>query len=228
MEKGISASLMCTDFTDTRKSLGELVDAKIEYLHFDIMDGVFVPNYTLGVCLIDQLRGQIEIPFDIHLMVDKPENKIPYFHFAEGDFVSVHAESTVHLQRVLATLKSQGIRPGVALNPATPIDCLEYVADVVDYVLIMTVNPGYAGQKMVETTLKKITEARAYLDSLGRQDAAIQVDGNVSFENARRMSEAGAVNFVAGTAGLFRRDMTIKEAADRLRKSIGCTVKESA
>jgi ribulose-phosphate 3-epimerase len=220
LNKGISASLMCIDFADTKKDLDALSRAKIEYLHFDIMDGAFVPNYTLGPWVVDSLRGRTDIAFDIHLMVERPEQKIPYFKLQPGDAVSVHAESTVHLQRVLAGLKSAGILAGVALNPATPLQMLDYIWDIIDFVLIMTVNPGYAGQKMVPATLEKITQAREYLDAKGRGDCLIQVDGNVSFQNAVRMAQAGAGNFVAGTAGLFRKDMSIGEAAARLRECI--------
>ena len=220
LKNGISASLMCVDFADTKKDLDALSRAKIEYLHFDIMDGSFVPNYALGPCMVDGLRGKTDIAFDIHLMVERPEQKTPYFNLYAGDAVSVHAESTVHLQRVLAGLKNAEMTVGVALNPATPLDMLDYVCDVIDFVLIMTVNPGYAGQKMVPATLEKITRTREYLDAKNRGDVMIQVDGNVSFENAVRMAQAGAGNFVAGTAGLFRKDMTIEEAAARLRECI--------
>ncbi len=220
LKEGISASLMCVDFADTKKDLQALSRAGIEYLHFDIMDGAFVPNYALGCCMVDGLRGRTDIPFDIHLMVERPEQKIPYFKLQPGDAVSVHAESTAHLQRVLAGLKNEGMTAGVALNPATPIQALDYVWDVVDFILIMTVNPGYAGQKMVPATLQKITNVREYLDAKGRSDVMIQVDGNVSFENAVRMAKAGAGNFVAGTAGLFRKDMSIEEAAAHLRECI--------
>lgn len=219
-KKGISASLMCLDFADTKKDLQALANAKIEYLHFDIMDGSFVPNYALGPCMVDSLRGKTDIPFDIHLMVQRPEEKIPYFKLQEGDTVSVHAESTVHLQRVLAGLKNAGVVTGAALNPATPIGMLEYVLDVIDFVLIMTVNPGYAGQKMVPLTLDKISRTREYLDGKNSGNVLIQVDGNVSFENAVRMAKAGAGNFVAGTAGLFRKDMSIEEGAAKLRECI--------
>lgn len=220
MKLGISASLMCIDFADTKKDLEALSRAKIEYLHFDIMDGSFVPNYTLGPWVVDSLRGRTDIAFDVHLMVKKPEQKIPYFNFQPGDAVSVHAEATVHLQRVLTGLKTQGIVTGVAINPATPINVLEYVTDVIDFVLVMTVNPGYAGQKMVPATLEKITKAREFLDNRNCQNVVIQVDGNVSFENAVKMARAGAGNYVAGTAGLFRKDITIEEAAERLREYI--------
>ena len=220
LKKGISASLMCLDFADTKKDLDALKAAKIEYLHYDIMDGAFVPNYALGPCMVDSLRDKTGIAFDIHLMVERPEQKIPYFKLQAGDAVSVHAESTVHLQRVLAGLKNAGMEAGAALNPATPIDMLDFVWDVIDFVLIMTVNPGYAGQKMVPATLEKISRTRDFLDKKNRPDVLIQVDGNVSFENAVKMAAAGAGNFVAGTAGLFRKDMTIQQAAARLRECI--------
>jgi ribulose-phosphate 3-epimerase len=211
---------MCIDFADTKKDLEALNKAGIEYLHFDIMDGVFVPNYALGPCMVDGLRSKTAIPFDIHLMVERPEQKIPYFKLQPGDAVSVHAESTVHLQRVLADLKNAGMITGVALNPATPIIAIEYVLDIIDFVLIMTVNPGYAGQKMVPMTLDKISSTREFLDAKTCKDVIIQVDGNVSFENMAKMAKAGAGNFVCGTAGLFRKDMSIEEATLHLRKYI--------
>ena len=220
MKTGISASMMCTDFIDMKKDIRAMENAGIEYLHFDIMDGSFVPNYALGVCMIEQVRRETNLPLDIHLMVERPELKTGYFPFREGDTVSVHAESTVHLQRLLQSLRREGIHPGVAMNPATPVEVLEYVLDVADFVLVMTVNPGFAGQVIVEETLRKIENVRSYLDERGYRDTVIQVDGNVSFENARKMKAAGAGNFVAGSAGLFRTDMTIPEAAKKLREAI--------
>ncbi|MBC7958470.1 MAG: ribulose-phosphate 3-epimerase [Vallitaleaceae bacterium] len=220
LKNGISASMMCVDFADTKKDLQALCDAGIEYLHFDIMDGTFVPNYALGPCMINSLRSATQIPFDIHLMVDHPEQKLAFFQLQAGDVVSIHVESTAHLQRILANLKEKGIITGVVLNPATPIVTLEYVLDMIDFVLVMTVNPGYAGQSLVEVTIQKITDLRKYLDDHNKSEISIQVDGNVSFENAKRMKKAGANNFVAGTAGLFRKDMSISEAGAQLKKCI--------
>ncbi|BDF57519.1 ribulose-phosphate 3-epimerase [Christensenellaceae bacterium] len=221
MKQGISASVMCVNFADTKKDLCELEKAKIEYLHFDIMDGTFVPNYALGTGIIDSLRDQTDIAFDIHLMVTNPEQKINYFNLRRGDAVSVHAESTFHIQRILANLKDSGLFAGVALNPGTPIETLDFITDVIDFVLIMTVNPGFAGQKAVPSMLEKISRTKEYLLFKGRDDVTIQVDGNVSFENASKMKAAGADNFVAGTSGIFRRDMSIAEAAAKLHSSIG-------
>jgi len=197
-----------------------LKDAGIEYLHFDIMDGAFVPNYTLGPCMLNALRDHTDITYDIHLMVERPEDKLGFFDIREGDFVSVHYESTYHLQRVLASIKALGGRPGVAINPATPICALENVMDDIDFVLVMTVNPGFAGQKLVPQGLKKITQVREMLDKAGKNHVKIQVDGNVSFENAKKMRKAGADIFVAGTSGLFIKGRTIEDAAKELRESI--------
>ena len=220
LKNGLSASMMCVDFSNTYNDIKQLDKAKIEYMHFDIMDGEFVANYALGPSMIESLRGRTLMGFDIHLMVDHPEKKIEYFRFQEGDAVSVHIESTPHLQRVLSTLKQQGITTGVAINPSTKVEGLKYVLDVLDFVLIMTVNPGFAGQKLVPTTIQKISDTRNFLNKMGYNHIKIQVDGNVNFENAKKMKEAGADNFVCGTSGLFRKDMSIIEAAEQMRQSI--------
>jgi len=220
MNGEISVSMMCANFLDIGSDLKALKDAGIEYLHFDIMDGAFVPNYTLGPCMLNALRDHTDITYDIHLMVERPEDKLGFFDIREGDFVSVHYESTYHLQRVLASIKALGGRPGVAINPATPICALENVMDDIDFVLVMTVNPGFAGQKLVPQGLKKITQVREMLDKAGKNHVKIQVDGNVSFENAKKMRKAGADIFVAGTSGLFIKGRTIEDAAKELRESI--------
>jgi len=220
MNGEISVSMMCANFLDIKGDLEELENAGIEYLHFDIMDGDFVPNYTLGPCMLDALRDHTNITYDIHMMVERPEDKLKFFDIREGDFVSVHYESTYHLQRVLASIKALGGKAGVAINPATPISSLENVLDDIDFVLVMTVNPGFAGQKLIPQGLQKITDVRNMLDKKGYKDVKIQVDGNVSFENAKKMRAAGADIFVAGTSGLFMKDMTIKQAAQKLRDSI--------
>ncbi len=220
MKSRMSASLMCVDFLNAGRDLRQMEEAGIDLLHFDIMDGSFVPNYTLGSCFVDGLRGRTSIEFDIHLMVEKPEDKIGFFNICEGDWVSVHAEATVHLQRLLARLRGLGAKAGVAINPATPVCVLENVLDDLDFVLIMTVNPGYAGQKLIPHTLKKITQVRKMLDDAGMQDKSVQVDGNVSFENAIKMKQAGADNYVLGSSGLFLKDMSIAQAAAKMRQCI--------
>ena len=215
MEKAIAASVMCADFLHLADTVEALRRAGVSFLHFDIMDGEFVPNYTLGACLMQALRAS-GMTFDIHAMVVRPEDKLAYLDIRAGDWVSVHAEATAHLQRVLARIRDAGAKAGVALNPATPLTVLDHVMGDIDYALVMTVNPGFAGQKLVPATIGKIAQLRQKLDDAGYAHVPIEVDGNVSWENARKMSRAGADIFVAGTAGLFLPDMGLEEAAREL------------
>jgi ribulose-phosphate 3-epimerase len=215
----IAPSIMCANFANLGRDIQELEAAGVEYLHFDIMDGSFVPNYTMGPDIMRALRKITDIPFDVHLMIDKPQDKLSYFEFQKGDLVSVHQEATVHLQRTLMKIRETGAGAAVALNPATPLSVIEDVLDDINAVLIMTVNPGYAGQKLVPSTLGKISRLRAMLDASGHSDVEIEVDGNVSFENAVRMRDAGASIYVAGTSSIFIKNMSIPDASKKLR---GC------
>ena len=219
-EKYISPSLMCCDFFNLEKYISTFEKEKIEYLHIDIMDGTFVPNYTLGTDFVKQLKRRTNIPLDIHLMVEKPELKLEYFEFGENDIVSVHAETTKHLQRVLQKIKDRGAKAYVAINPATPISYVEEVLEDIDGVLVMTVNPGLAGQKLVPSSIKKIARVRKLLDENGREDALIEVDGNVSFINTELMNNAGADVFVAGSSSVFGIELSqgIKKMREILAK----------
>ena len=209
MTDNISPSMMCADILALKKTLDSFQKCGVEYLHIDIMDGHFVPNFTLGTDYCKELKKITEIPLDIHLMIEKPEDKLSWFEFGRGDIVSVHAESTAHLQKALAQIKNAGAKPFVALNPSTPLNVLDYVLDDIEGVMIMAVNPGFAGQKMVPSSLAKISELRSYLDKKGRSDVEIEVDGNVSFENAVKMKKAGANIFVAGTSSVFNKDFSL-------------------
>jgi ribulose-phosphate 3-epimerase len=215
----ISASLMCIDFANIRESIRMLEQAHVEYLHIDIMDGSFVPNFTLGPDFVRSIRDMTDIPCDIHLMMWEPERHIGIFAPRKGDIVSVHAEATVHLQRTLQAIHDTGAATAVALNPATPVSALDYVLDDIDAVLIMTVNPGYAGQKLVPAMQQKIGDMRQYLNSHG-STARIEVDGNVSIENAAKMRAMGAEIFVAGTSSLFTKGRSLLENATELRRAI--------
>ena len=211
---------MCADFFALEKTIRDFEALGIELIHVDIMDGSFVPNFTLGTDFIKALKKNTEIPLDIHLMINDPEARLDWFEFGEGDYVSVHAESTKHLHKALSAIRARGARAMVAINPATSIDILEPILDEIDAVLVMTVNPGFAGQKLVASTLKKISALRAYLDENGYSDLEIEVDGNVSYENARLMNEAGANIFVVGTSSVFSKIGDLFSNTEKFRNII--------
>ncbi len=221
MKRMISPSLMCADFMNLGDELKKLEKGNIEYLHVDIMDGVYVPNYTLGTDFVKRLHAATDIPLDIHLMIDEPTAKLDWFELCEGDYVSVHYESCTHIQRALNLIKERGARPMLALNPGTPLTVLEELMPYIDGVLIMTVNPGFSGQKLVTSTLGKITRCRELLDRNGYTEVDIECDGNVSFENAKLMKEAGANIFVAGTSSIYSKADTLENNLARLRAAIG-------
>lgn len=216
----ISPSIMCANFKHLEKDIRILEEAGVEYLHFDIMDGSFVPNFTLGPDIMRAVREMTNIPFDIHLMIKRPEDYLHLFDIKPGDYVSIHQESTLHLQRTLQKVKDAGGKPAVALNPATSIYSIEDVLDDIRMVLVMTVNPGFAGQKLVPATLKKITRLKKYLSENEYGHIEIEVDGNVSYDNAKKMRGAGADIFVAGTSSLFRGDSDLLTSTERLRQCI--------
>ena len=203
----IAPSMMCCDFLNLRGQLEIFEEHKIDLLHIDIMDGSFVPNFALGTDFVKQLRTATNIPLDIHFMVEDPASALEYFDIREGDYVSIHLETTRHAQRVLSSIRAKGAKPIIALNPGTPISLAEDIIDDIDAVLVMTVNPGFAGQKMVPHSIDKIAAVRKYLDDHGKNNVEIEVDGNVSIENAIRMRGAGADIFVLGTSSVFKGDM---------------------
>ena len=203
MTNKLAPSMMCCDFLNMGKQLEAFEKGGVDLLHIDIMDGSFVPNFALGTDYVKQLKRATNIPLDIHFMTEYPERHVDSFPIGEGDYVSIHYETTKHLQRVLQSVKDKGARVLLALNPGTPVEVAADVLDDIDGFLIMTVNPGFAGQKMVPHSIDKIARARAYLDANGKQDAEIEVDGNVSIPNAILMKNAGANIFVAGTSAVF-------------------------
>lgn len=219
-KKQISPSLMCADLLNLGEELELLRKAGIEYLHIDIMDGVYVPNFTLGTDFVKRVKAASPIPLDIHMMVKDPGQKLDWFDFGEGDYVCLHIEAEPHIQRALASIRARGAKPMVALNPGTSIHSIEELLPDIDGVLVMTVNPGFAGQKLVRSTLSKITRMRRFLDEHGYPDIEIEVDGNVSFENAKLMSEAGADIFVAGTSSIYAKGGDMLANAQKLRDII--------
>ena len=224
-KKSIAPSIMCAPLLAINDCLKELEQNKIDLLHIDIMDGSFVSNFTLGTNFVQAVKAATSIPIDLHLMIDEPERKLDWFEFGAGDYVSVHYEASRHLNKALAAIRAKGAKAMVALNPATPICMLDSVLDDIDGVLLMTVNPGFAGQTLVRSTLKKIRDLRNYLDQAGYNHIEIEVDGNVSFENAKKMQEAGADIFVAGTSSVFSEQASLAENIATFRAIIEpCTV----
>lgn len=213
MKKKLSASLMCADLLNLEDAIKELEKAGIDYLHIDIMDGAFVPNITLGFDLINSIKKVTGIPLDIHMMVNEPSLFIDRMELTEEDIVCVHYESEKHIHRTLEAIKRKGCKAGLAVNPQTPVEIIEPLIEYIDMLLVMTVSPGFAGQKIFLGAGRKVEKARKFLDELGYSDIEIEVDGNISLENGKRMSDCGANIFVLGTSALFLKDKTLSDAA---------------
>lgn len=220
MEKLLSASLMCADLMNLKKSVDELEKAGIDYLHIDIMDGSFVPNITLGFDLVNSIKSVTDIPLDIHMMVNEPSRFFERMNLDKNDIISVHYEADVHVQRTLSQIRDKGCKAGLALNPQTPLECMQYLKDYIDMALIMTVSPGFAGQKMFAGAEKKVADARKLLDNSGFSHIPIEVDGNISIENGRKLSLCGADIFVLGTSSLFIKNKDMKKSAEEVRSAL--------
>ena len=196
----LSPSLLSADFARLAEEVAALSRAGLSWLHLDIMDGAFVPNITFGPPVIKKLRGVTDLFFDVHLMIEEPARYLEAFRAAGSDMLVVHAEADRHLQRTLTQIRAMGLKAGIALNPATDIACLNWLADDIDMVLIMSVNPGFSGQGFIPATFRKVRAARALLDSLGAADVPIEVDGGVCPENTGALVDAGADILVSGSS----------------------------
>lgn len=221
MKKLLSASLMCADLLNLEKAIKELEKANIDYLHIDIMDGSFVPNITLGFDLINSIKKVTDIPLDIHMMVYDPQKFIERMNLTENDIVSVHYESDIHIHRTLELIKNKGCKAGLAINPGTPVESVKNLTEYIDMLLVMTVSPGFAGQKIFKGADKKVIEARKLLTQWGYADTLIQVDGNISLENGKKMYDSGADIFVLGTSSLFLKDKSLENAAKDFKEFLG-------
>ena len=214
-EAKISASMMCADLVNLRETIRIFEKVGIDYLHIDVMDGEFVPNFGLGSDYIRGLRELTKIPLDIHMMVASPEYKFKWVGIQSTDTVSIHYESTTQIQRALDWLAEFGCRRFLAINPATSIYVLEEVLDYIDGINLLMVNPGFAGQKIVPSTIKKAERLVKFLSDRGKQHIEIEVDGNITFENAKILRNIGANMFVAGTSSVFR--SSIDDYSDNIR-----------
>ena len=197
--KKIAPSILSADFCRLGDEVRAVEAAGADYIHVDVMDGHFVPNITIGPPVVAALRKVTALPLDVHLMIAAPDRYIADFAAAGADIIVVHAEASTHLHRSIQLIKSLGKRAGVSLNPATPLNCLEYVLADLDLVLLMTVNPGFGGQSFIEECIPKIRSLRAMLDKRGLE-AELEVDGGVKIDNIARIAHAGADVFVAGSA----------------------------
>lgn len=218
MNKNIlSPSLLAADFSRLNEELAVLKENGAQWLHLDVMDGLFVPSISFGLPVIKSLRAVSDLTFDVHLMIQDPDRYLEDFAAAGADIITVHQEACTHLNRTLQKIHSLGLKAGVALNPATPLNTVEWVAEDLDMLLIMSVNPGFGGQKYIPNATRKIAEARRMLQELGSK-ADIEVDGGVNHENAASILQAGANVLVAGSA-VFRGDRAknIKRFAEILK-----------
>ena len=208
----LSPSILSADFTDIRKDFSAMEEGKADFVHVDIMDGNYVPNISFGPGIVKQLKKLTDIPFDVHLMIENPENYIEEFVNAGADIITVHPGSTKHLNRTINLIKSFGVKAGLAINPAESLDALKYTIEDLDLVLIMSVNPGFGGQKFIKNSLDKIRELKKLINEKN-PECKIEIDGGVKLDNARKIIDAGADILVAGSA-VFGAE----NAADEIRK----------
>lgn len=195
----LSPSILAADFTRLGEQISEVDRAGAEYLHFDVMDGLFVPSISFGMPVLKSVRKATERILDVHLMIENPERYVDEFADCGADLITVHAESCRHLDRVISQIHQKGKKAGVALNPATSLSALDYVLDKVDMILIMTVNPGFGGQKFIESSYGKIRDLKSRMEAAGRH-TDIEVDGGINADTLPGVLEAGANVIVAGSA----------------------------
>ena len=195
----IAPSILSADFSRLGEEIKAIDYAGADYVHVDVMDGHFVPNITIGPLIVDAVRPVTELPLDVHLMIENPDQYIPGFAKAGADIIVVHAEAVRHLHRTVQLIKSLGKKAGVSLNPATSLSALDIILPELDLVLLMTVNPGFGGQSFIESSLPKISELRHRIDALGLP-IELEVDGGVKVDNIEQIAAAGADVFVAGSA----------------------------
>ncbi|SNZ02304.1 ribulose-phosphate 3-epimerase [Persephonella hydrogeniphila] len=198
--KLIAPSILSADFSKLGEEIKSVEKGGADIIHLDIMDGRYVPNITIGIPVVESLRNTTDLPFDAHLMIVEPEKYVPDFIKAGCDMISFHMDACIHSHRLVDYIKSHGVKAGVVLNPATPVNTLEEIIHFVDYVLIMSVNPGFGGQKFIPQTLEKVKKLKILMEETGRTDILIEIDGGIKESNIAEVSAAGVNIFVAGSS----------------------------
>jgi ribulose-phosphate 3-epimerase len=214
----LAASILAADFTCLRDQIGAAEAAGADWIHVDVMDGHFVPNISMGPLIVEACRRITKLPLDVHLMISHPENFVEDFAHAGANKITVHIEEGSHIHRTLESIRVLNVSPAITLNPGTPAAALQAVLPFVDMVLVMSVNPGFGGQKFIPQSLEKITEIRAMLDGIGSR-ASIEVDGGINHETLPSCLKAGANVFVAGNS-VFNHPQGIAAGIQALRKSV--------
>ena len=214
----ISASLMCSDPYKVQDDLKILERKKIDYLHLDIMDGHFVPNYGFSIDFVNAVRKHTSLPFDLHLMVENPIKVVPKLNLQENDIVSIHFESTYYLKETIDMIGTYKSKLFIALNPVTPVKILDMIYEYIDGVNFMTINPGFAGQKILPLSIEKFKRLQNYISQHNEKHLEIEVDGNMNFENAKLFKQMGANIFVAGTSSIFPNNVLNPEAIKEYKK----------
>jgi ribulose-phosphate 3-epimerase len=215
----IAPSILSADFARLGEQVGMATAAGADWIHVDVMDGRFVPNITIGPLVVEAARRSTHLPLDVHLMIVEPDKYLQAFIAAGADRVTVHAEACPHLHRTIQQIRDLGAKPGVVINPATPLSAIEEIVTDVDLILIMSVNPGFGAQKFIEASVDKIARTRALCDRTGSR-AEIEVDGGIDIHTAPRVVAAGATVLVAGNA-IFKHPDGIQTAIRELRNSVG-------
>jgi ribulose-phosphate 3-epimerase len=215
----IAPSILSADFARLGEQVAEATSAGADYIHVDIMDGHFVPQITIGAKVVAAIRSWTDLPLDVHLMVENPERQIDQFINAGADIITIHIEACPRILQLVRRIKQAGARAGVSLNPPTPVSALDEILPELDLVLVMSVNPGFAGQTFIEETIDKITHFRVMLDGMDLP-AELEVDGGINAEIAPRVVQAGARVLVAGAA-VFTSGQTVRESIAKLRASLG-------